>query len=566
LSEITAQFRERKPNSKAKKDWIDTEEPQVVLYQGMRGSGKGVAVDQTAEKFYNAGMTVLHIWGARSYENLYWMINKNCGIFYSKLKMIVDGFVESAISDGKLSISQVCQNKGISELDYEEAKELAVKHELIIPTGENKFRISKIGLKFARNELLHCKCHKATPVILVVPHYIKFDMETIDRFNIENSSGYVDPIGIKRMGKPLLVIRHINPPTKADKKEKFVDDFTDIVLQARKQSRVIVMNPAFFEIALEKFATLKEIMNMLPYLMNTSGHFTPLTEKNVGKPKQYWSKKQKSWHKLAVVINEIRSVAPSGKLYGEKEAGQTRRAIMDKIPEMRHFKTWFCSDYQNPEDLDSGLKVQSNYVVVKRSSRGILGDSWKWLFEKIKTDRMNLVRNNLRGFKIERSEDAEKLLRKKGERFRKLRKFVDDRRPLIDELPDNVGYVTSQNLSVKRHSFNLPSFHHKTSLEDFKGDTGIEWSVKLDEEDKEKQIEMDMSKKDKKVAVKKKKDLKNDICKKIHHMRTVDQKQFADIQKELVAMQKEGLIPDMGYEDKKPIYFNILYNRWKDTQ
>ena len=34
-------------------DWIDSEEPQVLLYQGMRSSGKGVAVDYSAERLYN---------------------------------------------------------------------------------------------------------------------------------------------------------------------------------------------------------------------------------------------------------------------------------------------------------------------------------------------------------------------------------------------------------------------------------------------------------------------------------------------------------------------------------
>ena len=160
------------------------------------------------------------------------------------------------------------------------------------------------------------------------------------------------------------------------------------------------MNPALFSIPLEKFETLAEIIKLLRYLTNTSGHFMPLTESDVGKPRKYWTKKQKSWHKLAVVINEIRSVAPSSKLSGEKDAGKSKRAIYDFIPEARHMKTWFVADYQSPEDLFSGIRHQANIITIKRASKNILGADWGWIFEKIQKDRMNFVRS--RGVQIEK--------------------------------------------------------------------------------------------------------------------------------------------------------------------
>jgi len=38
---------------------------------------------------------------------------------------------------------------------------------------------------------------------------------------------------------------------------------------------------------------------------------------------------------------------------------------------------------------------------------------------------------------------------------------------------------------------------------------------------------------------------------------------FKQIKDELVQMQQDGIIPNMDYEDKDPIYFNNLWNRWK---
>jgi len=72
--------------------WLNFEEPTVVLCQGMRGSGKGVVVDTIVERLYSQGFNIWHLWGARSLENLYYVVNKNCKERYAKLKIIVDAF------------------------------------------------------------------------------------------------------------------------------------------------------------------------------------------------------------------------------------------------------------------------------------------------------------------------------------------------------------------------------------------------------------------------------------------------------------------------------------------
>ena len=88
-TDFIPEFRERNPPKLATKKWLTPDEPQVILFQGMRGSGKGVSVDNTAERLYKEGITILHLWGARSYENLFWTINLNCKEKYENIKRIL---------------------------------------------------------------------------------------------------------------------------------------------------------------------------------------------------------------------------------------------------------------------------------------------------------------------------------------------------------------------------------------------------------------------------------------------------------------------------------------------
>ena len=47
-------------------------------------------------------------------------------------------------------------------------------------------------------------------------------------------------------------------------------------------------------------------------------------------------------------------------------------------------------------------------------------------------------------------------------------------------------------------------------------------------------------------------------------MHVTDGKSFKQIKEDLIQMQTDGIIPNMGYEYKEPIYFNNLWNRWKN--
>lgn len=73
---ISLSFVNRKPKKLADEPLLNFNEPQIIFITGMRGSGKGVSVDAQAEELYKQGINIWHLWGARSFENLYWVINK----------------------------------------------------------------------------------------------------------------------------------------------------------------------------------------------------------------------------------------------------------------------------------------------------------------------------------------------------------------------------------------------------------------------------------------------------------------------------------------------------------
>ena len=571
------QFKPRNPGKLSSKDWLDFEEPQIHLFQGMRGSGKGGMVDSTAEKLYRHGILILHLWGARSYENLYWAINKNCRTKYVKMKIIADAFFEKNHCG---DIQSRCASKGLSGEEYKKYFEIVLEQKLIQKTEDDKLQLTKLGLDFHNNELLHCNCHNAYPISWIVPEYIEFNQESLDRFNgvywkdiaeyrthfLEISSTDKQKLVQGKLPKPeslrpqpLIKICHITTPTNSQRSEIFRKEFTKILLDARDEHRVVVMNPAIFEGSKDKFDTITEVFRMIPYLMKNSGHFKPLTEKDVGKPRKDWNRWQKSHHKVAIVINELRSIVPSSRMHGEKYASSSKKAIFDFVPEARHFSIWVLGDFQDPEDLYGGVKKQANNVHVKRGSRNIHGEDNKWLFDKVERDRLNLARKVYKRRYLEKIEHLKALERK----YPKLQKYLDYRRPYVDNLPDNKVYVTWPNQELRLETVDLPSFHHKTSLEDFMLDSGITWTVN----DKKKPTETkSLSKSEQKQVSKNNKKIKDEIFKKIQHMKETEKKSWPQIKDELVSQENVGLIPQMNYENQTPKNLSNMYGKWKLKQ
>jgi len=128
MSDFAPSFVPRKPKKFTDEPWLSFDEPQVILWQGMRSSGKGVAVDNTAEQLYKAGINIWHLWGARSFENLYWAVNKNCIDHYKKMKIITDAFYQKEIH----GLENYCLQNGLKKEEYERYLKIMQEEKMIL--------------------------------------------------------------------------------------------------------------------------------------------------------------------------------------------------------------------------------------------------------------------------------------------------------------------------------------------------------------------------------------------------------------------------------------------------
>ncbi len=556
----------KKPTSND--EWLDFEEPLVVPANGKRGGGKGGIMDYMAQRYYDEHFTVLHIWSARSFENLYWCINKNCDLHFRKIKQLLKNkFYKDEFRPYRLPPNE--EEKYIN---------LAERGSFIKTKNGKITKLTKEGYQLVTNQMIHCRCRKAIPILWVVPEYINFDTETIDRFNgvfwkdfeeYKNNMSEITrkekellikgklkkPIWLRP--KPLIKIVKVTVPTGSGKsgverKDKFYNEWVNAMVQARDEHRVLVVTPMMFE-GQDKFDFIAEVFRIHMNVMYKSGHFKPLTEKDVGKPYKYWNKKQRNWHKVAIFMNEARSVTPSNKLSGEKGAGKSKRTVYDIVPEMRHMKTWYHTDYQSPNDIFDGIRNNSDFVIVKRTSLNLIGADWKWFFQRIENDRFGFAQKLVKGL-----DDIEQL--KNFEmREPKLKEFLDVRRPRIGELPSDKAYIVYPDNSFILIKNPMGQFHHKLSTEDFLLDSGIIWSI-----DREiKQEEEPKTKTEQKQQSKLKKEESKMLFNKMTYLKEVEKKDWKAIKEDLLQCQNEGMFTCFNIKGMSNVTLSNKYGKLK---
>jgi len=561
----TAKDKQRKKIT-GKDEWLDFEEPRIAPVMGMRGSGKGGLMDYMAQRYYDEQFTILHIWSARSLENLYWVINKNCGFHFRKIKQLI-------------------KNKCLKDYSQRPTRLIPKEEELYINLAERgkfiKIRDGTIvatqrGADLISGKLVHCKCERAIPILWVLPDYVDMEQESVDRFNgyyWKDMEEYVQHMSeittqdkeLLMQGKllkpkylrpvPLIKTKKITPPTSKERKQKFYEEWTEAVLQARDEHRPLIITPLMFE-GSDKFDFIGEVFKYHTVLMNKSGHFKPLTESIVGKAEKYWSKKQRNYHKIAIFMNEARSVSPSSKMHGETGAGKSKRTIFDLVPEMRHMKTWYHTDYQNPSDIYDGIRPQSDFVILKKTSLNLAGGDWKWFFDKIENDRFGFMKYLTKG-----ECDDMKYQKNYERRYPHLKKWIDDRRPRIGDLPPNQAYIVYPDNEFILINNAMGKFHHKLSTEDFMLDTGIKWSINREKKPGEKEPTTNKTMKEER---KQKKEMRQTLYNKLCYLRDVEKKGWEDIRRDLIQMEKDGILFGFNFEGKSNKNLSNMYGKMKD--
>ena len=337
--------------------WINPSRPQVILCQGARGAGKSMLDEMAAEQLYLQGWTILDLLAARNAENLFWAINK-------KHK---EEWVRKVKQDPSL--------KGMP----------------------------------------HCQCNTSYPITVLIPEYMEFDRKKLDDFNeVYLTKKEYLRICVERKWipewdankkprrdqfikgwQPKMRLRLLPAPTTTGSNKQLIEEiFMKAVVEARRERRIVCMNPMFYPNEYHKYRTMEIIIRCLGRMMYT--HFRPLTEKEVGKPrynadgKDLWNKYQRNHHRVAVVMREFGEVT-AAVLKGENQSTMAKKALLDYIRQTRHYNITLIGDYQRPDDVFSGIRDQADLFIIKRSPRKLLGDAWKWMFDDIEQRREKII-------------------------------------------------------------------------------------------------------------------------------------------------------------------------------
>ena len=494
------------------KPWQSAKEVKAHFFWGDRGSGKSTAMEETAVSYYKEGLNVWHIWGARSYENWFWCVNLNCRAKWMNAK----------------------------HLPQEMADKL--------------------------DDRLHCDCHEAFPTVLVFTEYkevYKFSLlryngrvwKSIEEYTDAVKRGLISPeisheerklLYEGKLFKPdflqptrdLVTIAYVTIPKNTEKEEIFKKQWIKIVTDARKEHRVVALNPQIFEGDMDKFRVVGQIFKLVPDIADE--FFQKLTEDEVGRMRgldypvaeSEWTPEEKGWNKIVIVVNELRTIAPNSKFSPQKGATEAKRPIVDMIPELRHFGSgvWFMGDLQNPDDLNSSVRPQANNVVIKSATEDLLGKEFEKFFRRINEIRSKEFARW--GFIVNEQEE---------ERFVPIdvKSYVNGKFPRIEELTKNKGYVIFRNGEYFLETFGMPSFHHRREGESFRAITGIRWTLNKKKLDEDSDSGKSSAKGGGKLA---KRETETKVLTEAVRLKKTG-KEWIEVLNELKTMEANGLIP-----------------------
>lgn len=568
-------FTPAKPIKQSTLPFRDFNTPRARIAIGIKRSGKGVTMDIDVYKYWSAYFTCVLLHAAGGFENLYSIVNKNCQLKFETIKKILGVFVDK--NESVITKQDVHENLVIDNKTLEMYLGL-MKTSEFVNFDSDKIQIRRLGFDMYHGKLLHCNCRSSVPIIWMIPDWIKPKQNTFDWFNglvfktwEEYHEAYLNlhvheylppqfftdpnykkkpikkPDSLLKKIKPLIITRQFTTPITPSKVEIFRSQIRDIMLDARAEHRLLCHTPAAYpqthQGKVEMYTTDAEFINYLPDLVQQDW-----AQLKLEKPRSEYTLKEKSWHKIALFLGEVRELAPSAKLSGDPESSVSKRALYNFMPKSRHQHCWVFMDLQAASDMFTGVRQQNDIRIVKRSMRDILGDEFGWFYDTIYKRREAIIES--KGFTI-RSVPYEIL--------EEINSFL----PAVDEIPDNKGYVLFPNNEYKLIKFPMSIWHHKSDRDDFFNDTGLEYTIS-----KEKEVELtkESGKKAVKIDRKFSKKIQNDDWILMEQMKLKGMK-WPEIIITMRRKDKENGIEVDRFEATDEIKnISNQYNRWKKRQ
>jgi len=375
--------------------YIDVNNQQCIFTLGRRGTGKSFNDEAITTAFYQRGFTVLDLWSSDNFENAFWVIDKED----TKKKR----FPITILAPETLDIDQDQLNR-FNEFSY---------------TEEDFYK------KYP-DKIYNCVNPQLKPVYERGKEWIK-------------------------------IVKLPAPTAKLDSEQnKMIEKIIEnTILECRQNRRIMVFNPKTYANETHMYRTLEIIFRSLGDIADK--HFLKLKHQDLGKTsRDQMTPQEKSWHKMVVLIREMGELAPA-KLKGDRtgESLKTKKALLQLIRKVRHYRIWVVADWQKASDVEDSIRQQADIWIIKKYTRRLGGDEWKWVFEYIKFKRQLVF--DKRGFN------------------QMSRSIADSGYPNLDEITDRYMYVIFGNDKISLRKVRELKHHHKEPTDNFEKITGIEF-------------------------------------------------------------------------------------------
>ena len=385
--------------------WIDPNSQNFYLCIGERGFGKGVFDEFVANELYDSGITIIDLHGADNLENFFWCVNLNHG----------------------------------------------KEHDAWKTEHPNE------------REPLECECSQAYPILIICPNYVEWDQKSLDfangkyytREQWENKmrdGETLEPYDktnppekpIELQPEPLIVVKHVPLPMKSRnaKNAEFIEAFTSALLQARKERRILCVNPKMWlpEHESYHFKSLEIILRQIRHIAYE--HFQPLTEEALGRKKKDWTVQELSWHRTAIIIREASEILPQGtKGDFSGDSLLSKKGMMGLVKKSRHESVNLILDTQRYSDIFPPVRDEHSILVLKHTPDKLQGEELKKYEDKIDLKREAILEKfnyNKKGFK------------KANKRY-----------PNIKKMGYNYAYIIKSDDVPRLETIPMPKFHHK---------------------------------------------------------------------------------------------------------
>ena len=420
---------------------IPTNHQFLTVCTGERGSGKSQTMELLFTLLHESGWTCFDGYSA-GFEAMFYIVNLNCK--KKRLAKIADLEHQYRVTSAR-----------------HQAKESDLISDKIIET---------------KNEL-GCSCHKRYPITILINEAIDVDQKSLDTINgryyskeewvsIMRSKGEIlveyddqsppEKPPSERGIEWLRVVKLPTPTKKDDTKnnQEIVNIVESALVQCRVERRLLSFVPALFPTSFSKNRTLGVIIDGLPRIMDK--HFVPHTVEDLGKPEERWTKYEKNYHQLCLLLREVGELAEDG-MYSDPNAKYVKRPIQRIVRVSRHHHISILFDLQRLEDFSKKMRTQVSTVILKRTPNKLLGEELK--FVKDWTEQQQNFIFTQHG----KNEEAIK--------------YAYSHYPPLNQLNKNVCYAVYSDDWITK--FDIPSgnHHHKREQDDIKKVTKFAYTI-----------------------------------------------------------------------------------------